>query len=142
MATTTELDMYLKSLGIPIAGVRRAGGVFVVDYLNIATQQQRDTGNAVAAGWDADTESGNTKLLRRLAQTLLDEQREMYLLLRAVVIESLGYTNDKLTIIANTLQTKGVITLAERNNFVNNLATPAQARTAIKNRINAGEADN
>lgn len=141
ISPVTELDIYLKSLGIPIHGVRQSGGTYIVDY-NGATAQQITNGDAIAAGWASDPEAGEVKARRRLATLLLDRPEDLETLLRAIVLESLGYTNAKLTIMADTLRAKNVITLAERNNFVNGLATPAQARTAIKNRIAAGEADN
>ena len=83
---------------------------------------------------------------RAQAQTKLDDAKDdVLLLIRAVVLELLGYAN------AHRAQHNALLTWlggqaqltqrAQLTGMQTPQATPAQARTAIKNRIQAGEAD-
>jgi len=47
----SRLDMYLRSLGIPIVGVSQTGSTFTVQYAPNATQAQKDQGNSIASTW-------------------------------------------------------------------------------------------
>lgn len=54
IVAVTRLDMRLKELGIPIHGVRKVNGAFVVDY-NGASAGQITQGNSIAATWSNET---------------------------------------------------------------------------------------
>lgn len=46
------LDQKLKAAGIPIAGISKSNGVYQVEFLPEATQQQRDQAAAIVAAFD------------------------------------------------------------------------------------------
>jgi hypothetical protein len=98
--------------------------------------------------WLAEHGGDVARTARRLAQEALDRSGvELEVLIRAVVIELLGHINTQLAQKHNDLLVwLGTQTaLVNRNQLTNFQATqptPAQARTAIKNRVSTGQADN
>jgi hypothetical protein len=141
MNAVTQLTEAIQAVA-PIHGVasnRR------IDFKDEATQQQRADAQAIADGWDfsdAATAQREILALRQKAAAALESQADLSLSIdRAIVKEMLAYTNTKLTAIADTLRSKNTITMAERNSFVNGLATQKQAFDAIKARLEAGQGD-
>ena len=60
-------DEALKALGVPISGVRLAGGVLSADYLPEATPEQRAAGDALLAGWDPAAREADARRRRTRA---------------------------------------------------------------------------
>lgn len=143
----TELDIYLKSLSIPIHGVDVAGGSYVVNYMDSATVQQRSTGDAIAAGWDENEEAGPTKLLRRRAKSLLDDEDTIAVLMRAFGLAALDEVNVTRQWLASfKAEVAAATNLADLKARVAGLpATPdrtkSQLMNAIRGKIDTGNAD-
>lgn len=57
------LDQKLKAAGIPIAGISKSNGAYVVQFLPEATQQQRNQANAIVASFDPVAEQANLETI-------------------------------------------------------------------------------
>lgn len=125
------------------------GGAGPISFPPGATAGQISAANAVAASFDfsdAARIARHVLTLRQQAQTALDTQRgETIAIDRAIVRELLDYENNMRQAFNTLLTWLGTqTTLINRNQLAamqRPLATPAQAFTAIKNRLNSGEAD-
>ena len=141
------LDQLHKAVSAiaPVDGVRIVNNAVVIDFKPAATAQQMSDAQALADSWDfspAAEAQRQILALRQEASAALDAASDLNRAIdKAIVKEVLGYVNSKLTLLANTLQSKGVITVPERNNFNNGLATEQQAFNAIKVRLENGEGD-
>jgi hypothetical protein len=151
----TILDRQLRDAAIPIHGVSENGESFVVDFMDEATEAQRTQAAAIVAAFNPLT--AETAHVRTLAKTLLDDPDFRQMLIRAVVLEMLGYSNVQREYEA-TIRTKHNDLLAWLNDQGTRLinrgllpgfalpaapaqATGAQAKAAIKGRLDAGEGD-
>lgn len=154
-SNVARLHAALEAAAVPILGVRSLAcgspNTATIDFRPEATQQQRTDGQNILLAFDCSAgaaQSFDTAQARARAADAVDNSREPEdKKLRAVLLVAIDEINNlRQWIAAFKTEVAAAASLADLKTRVADLPnmpdrTAAQAKTAIKNKINAGDVD-